>query len=278
MQAAFRTHRDRARSLLLDHLRQRGLLDGARRVGLVDIGWFGSIQDHLQRVLAALRDPPELHGLYLGLLSPRPDPRRRGFLADIRRRDWIEQVVFANGALFEIFTSIPCGAITGYRRCDRRGGRVRPRLEPDPAARAMHPLAARVRHALFAWVERFAGRAPLLGVDAAALRLAALDRLRRFVLYPTRDEARWFASLTHGESFGQLGPARWSPPQRWRDVLSAGPLHRLPKRVIQNLERTFWPQGYLRRTRLPLATLAWDLLETYYHGRREPPDSGSREP
>lgn len=264
VQSAFRQHRDRARTLLFDLLRQRGLLDGTRTVGLVDIGWFGSIQDNLQRLLTTLRDPPRLVGLYLGLLSRRPDPDRLGFLADIRRGDFTEQAVFSNGAIFEIFTSVACGTITGYHR---RRGRVRPQLEPDPAASAMRPIASAVRRELFAWAERFAACWPLAEADAAALRLAALDRLRRFVLYPTRAEARWFFTLTHGESFGRLGSARWGPPLRWRDVLRGGPLHTMPKRIIQNLERTFWPQGYLRRLPLPLATLAWDLLETYYHSR-----------
>jgi len=271
-QRSFRWHRDRARALLLDHLRQRGLLGATQRLGIVDIGWHGSIQDNLARLLNPLPYAPELHGLYLGLLREQPDERRYGFLADIRRSDWSDWVLFANGPIIEMFTSVSCGAIVGYTRPLRRGGLVRPRLEADPYAEAIRPIASAVRRAMFTWVDRFIEHRLLIPADAAALRLVALDRLRRFLLYPSRSEAIWFLSLTHNESFGQFGATGWRPPTPWSALLWSGPLTTLPKRVIQNLERTFWPQRYLRVLGLPLLNLAWDLLETYYHGRGKSPN------
>lgn len=65
----------RDRTLLLAYLDEKGMLD-AKRVGLVDIGWRGTIQDNLARLAPQVFS----HGYYLGLqryLNPQPDGAKK---------------------------------------------------------------------------------------------------------------------------------------------------------------------------------------------------------
>jgi len=110
-------HAERKRALLQDYLKQEGVLD-AGAVGLVDIGWRGTIQDNLALVA------PQVHlsGYYLGLqryLNPQPasvskaafGPNGNLELASIKLLDAV--------APLEIICNSDKGSVEGYLRSDR---------------------------------------------------------------------------------------------------------------------------------------------------------------
>ncbi|MBW7906275.1 MAG: glycosyltransferase [Phycisphaerae bacterium] len=273
VQERFAQHRDRARRRMLAHLRARGLF-GGRRVGVVDIGWRGSIQDNLVRALDGEAGRPEIHGLYLGLTGvgdALPGSHKHAFLADARRGDWLEEVVFKNGPVFEMFSTAPHGAVEGYEEAPRRRGGVRPRVLARESERRnlAGPFRQVFRGMECAFRERL-GVAPLSSAGSAQLRPWIVDQLRRYVLYPTRREARAFLEYSHAESFGVQHVTTYEFKGSWRRILAGRPW-RIHKRLITTLQRQFWPEAILRRTGLPLATFAYDLLETRYAARRVPP-------
>ncbi len=274
VQARFAAHRDRARALLCNYLRAKGYF-AAPAVGLVDIGWKASIQDNLVRATADVPDQPTVHGLYFGLWHIAEDDVsgsfKHGFMADTRRGDWLEQVVFKNGSVFEMFSSAGHGGVVGY--APRPGARVpvRPVLQVEPAERrTFRRFATDVFRAMDDYLREYLERLPLLAGTPAACRPYWLDQLRRYVLYPRLDEARAFLRYSHVESFGVFHQTTYEfKGSWWRALLGGTPLGAV-RRVLQMLQREFWPEAYLRRLRVPLANFVYDLLDTRYAGRQVP--------
>lgn len=275
VQRRFGAHRDRAQALLAAYLRQKGFFDG-RRVGIVDIGWKGSIQDNLVRAVRHEPDRPEVHGLYFGLThvaeDDLPGSFKHAYLADTRRGDLLEEVIFKNVSVFEMFASAAHGGVVGYRPRRPGAAQVRAAVKAeDVERRDFHRHAADVFAGIEDTVRDYLHVAPLLIGDAEDWRPRVLDRLRRYILYPTAAEARQFLRYSHMESFGVFHQSTYEFRGSWREILLGGPPWRLPRRWLETLYRQFWPEGCLRRMRLPLANFVYDLLKTRSGGRVFPP-------
>lgn len=268
----FRVHRDRARAHLCAYLGDQGFFDGGP-MGLVDIGWKGTIQDNLIRAVRHRPDCPDLYGLYFGLVhiaeDDMPNAHKYGYLADTRRGDFIEETIFRNGPVFEMFASAAHGGVVGYGTGRGRPERIRPILRSeDVEKRNFHKYAASVFEGINDYFHDYLAVAPLIAATAEEWRPYLIDQLRRYILYPTAAEARSFLKYSHVESFGVFHQTTYEFRGSWRQILFGGSPLRIPQRLIQTLERQFWPEGYLRRLRLPLANVVYDLLETRYGCRR----------
>ena len=274
-QRRFAVHRDNARAAISAYLRAKGFFD-TRMVGIVDIGWKGSIQDNLVRAVRGRPDCPAVHGLYFALVhiaeDDLPGCTKAGFMADSRLGDLLEDTIFKNGPVFEMFTSAGHGGVVAYRALPNRPDRVKPVLKTeDTERRNFHQYAAAAFDGIDAYLREYLDVAPLLPGTADDWKPYLLDQLRRYILYPTLPEARAFLRYSHVESFGVFHVTTYEFTGRWRDLLFGGGPLGLPQRLIQTLERQFWPASAVRRLRLPLANLVYDLLETRY-GCRILPD------
>lgn len=273
VQRCFVRRRDESRDLLRDYLRAKQFFD-VPRVGIIDIGWKGSIQSNLFRSVRALPECPSIEGLYLGLAHPIADDdarsTRHGYLADTRRGDWLQDVVFKNGPAFEMVTTAPHGSTTGYRRA--AGGRVKPviRME-DTESRNFRSHFASIFRGIEDYLREFLDAAPLIDASSADLRAHVLDQIRRYILYPTRAEARAFLQYSHVENFGVFKVSTYEFKGSWRDILTRGSPLGIPGRLIGTLRTQFWPEAMLRRWRIPGANFLYDLLETRRASRWVPP-------
>ena len=268
VQRRFLVHRDQARASFEAYLKSKGFFD-APAVGLVDIGWKGSIQDNLVRAINHRPACPHLHGLYFGLVhiaeDDVPGSDKSGYLADTRRGDLLEDTIFKNGSVFEMFASAGHGGVVGYGPRPRNPTRVKPIIKTeDVERRNFRQYAAEVFRGVENYFRDALAVAPLLPGTPDDWKPYLLDQLRRYILYPTLAEARNFLRYSHAESFGVFHVTTYEFKGRWRDILLGGSPFGLPKRLVQTLEREFWPEGYLRRLRLPLANFLYDMLETRY--------------
>lgn len=269
----FTVHRDRARRLLSDYLRGKGWYE-AERVGIVDIGWKGSIQNNIFRALRGEPGAPAIEGLYFGLIHTGTDesPRnlKHGYMADTRAGDWIQECIFKNGSVFEMFSTAPHGSAEAYREV--APGRVKAVVRPDETeARNFRGSFARVRRGVEDYFEEHLACAPLADAPSAEVRAYILDQLRRYILYPTGAEARAFLEYSHVENFGVYKVSDYGFKGSWRRILAGGPAHKAPRRLLHELRCQFWPEGICRRSRVPLANLLFDLVETRRACRYVPP-------
>lgn len=102
------------RGLLMDYLAECGFVADAR-VGVVDIGWRGTIQDNLAYVMPG----SSISGMYLGLrklINPQPSAvSKEAYVAD-ERRDTDTDKLFEAFAVLEMLCSSPNGSVEGYTR------------------------------------------------------------------------------------------------------------------------------------------------------------------
>lgn len=263
VQRMFAMHRDDLRGLLGDYLRQRGFF-GADRVALVDIGWKGSIQTNLHRAVRGQGDCPHVHGVYFGLdhlpEMDAPGSTKHGFFCDTRSRDWLQQCILKNNSVFEMFATAPHGSVAGYRRDQRGWVHARARIEPEES-RNFRGRFREVWRGIDDYFADYLGTPEALAAPAPEVRPAVLDRLRRYVLYPTGVEARAFLEYSHVENFGVFAVSRYHFRGSRKRMLFARPWRNMPRRVLSTLRAQRWPQGVCRRSRIPLATFVLDWLD-----------------
>ncbi|MBN1206543.1 MAG: HAD family hydrolase [Myxococcaceae bacterium] len=267
VRSAFTQERDRARAELERYLRYRGLM-GAQRVGLVDIGWKGSMQDNLARAFEGRRDFPELHGFYLAFTPGWERPLARsfkyGYLADLRREDREEADFVRNTAIFEMVTTANHGTTVRYGANPWAPSIPLPELvhhgkEKENSARFFR----QAQQGIFDYARDFARLYRLLPFSAEELRPGVLQELLRYIRYPTREEADSFLQYSHVESFGVHEITTFGLKVDLRKLTS----QRSPRGVLRVLWHAFrdtpWRDGVVRRSGIPLANLAYDAWFTW---------------
>lgn len=289
VQHAFTTHRDHARDALAAYLTHKGFL-ADRAIAIGDVGWKGSIQTNIEHAMRAWHAadpsrlaPPTLHGLYLALRRDddlaTPPSTRAGFIADepaqdanaANVNDWASACVFRCGSMFEVALSVPHRCVAAYTANSPRPTPPRPQLLPntDPLFASLNARerdiflgpARLTRTACLATLCVMAANTPRAPLDVDRARPWLVDLLRREIIYPTRASADSFLEHAHVETFGVFQPSRFDFVTRWREVLRGSPIH-WPHRVRVALEAHFWPDAIVRRSGIPLANFAFDLMLT----------------
>jgi FMN phosphatase YigB (HAD superfamily) len=240
------------RQNLLDHLRQHGWPEGdLPRVGVVDIGWRGSIQDHLATLLPGC----QLHGYYLGLKRLRgPQPgncRKQAFGPDVNRMP-DDQNLLAGVTSLEMLCNSPNGSVVGYEVDDKGISR---------AVRLVDSEENEVFHAFTDYFQQGVKRAVACWADfvdshvicSAELQGPAREIWRRLVHDPQQTLVEAHASLRHNEIFG-LGAFTDKGAVPSIGQLFRGLVHRRTRnRVIQFVTQNAQTAMIWRRRDLGLA-------------------------
>lgn len=99
-------------SMLQSYLQQCGVYE-CNRIGIVDIGWRGTIQDNISLLLPAIH----FHGMYLGLLrfiNAQPLNVSKAAYAADENVTGEASSFFANFAAMELLCNSPHGSVVGY--------------------------------------------------------------------------------------------------------------------------------------------------------------------
>jgi FMN phosphatase YigB (HAD superfamily) len=249
----------RERPLLLEYLEQTGVL-AAAHVGVVDIGWGGTMQDALAAATSDAGRAIRYTGYYVSTderidkMAPAAG-EAKGFLANAGAPHEIGAIVGTGYWLLEIAATADHGTTLGYERDD--DGTVRPILQSHdpttPHARTALALATAALDLIDRWAAIYGGPGPEIGRDAA------FARLRRFVENPTMAEAKLFGDLIH---VGGLGTTREDTPIAKPPSLGAA--LRDPRDAIERYRRSHWQTAFIARAtgirgsgRAALALRAW---------------------
>lgn len=267
-QRLFAMHRDNARDLLTRYFTSRGWFaepgTNPGSVGVVDIGWKGSIQSNIYRAFERRADAPAICGFYFGLTRDLPDEtpanQRFGYMADTRSGDWLQECIFKNGSVFEMFSTAMHGGAAGY--VERANGTVKATIKLDSTERDnFNSHFADVKRGIDDYVDEMISVLPLLDASSTDLRAGLLDQLRRYILYPTHAEAKAFLEYTHVENFGVFKVSDYGWKGSWKKILKGSPKG-LPRRLLHELRQQLWQEGIVKRSHLPLGNLFYDLIET----------------
>ncbi len=195
-------HRSSCRQGVLGYLKQRGIRDDGKPRVIVDIGWRGTIQDNLARLLPST----PIHGVYLAMhivLNQQPaNVTKIAYAADVATEyDRCARLLQYVQPLEMVCNSAE-GSVRGYARAGllRRWTALR---EPDEADRAIHrAVASQFQRGTLAAVPSWRDRAPSAGWTSAALKPHAFAALQRLIADPPMALARAFFTLRHHETFG----------------------------------------------------------------------------
>ena len=303
VQAAIESRRSQQQTALLRYLAMHGLTSAAARAAVVDIGWHGSIQDHL----ADLLPNTEFHGCYFGLMRGRPvtgpatltpspspagaasrnmanDSSGRGEPAwhPLQRRSFVGEVITAGydaavqyeflkfvGPL-EMLCNAPGGSVADY---EIRGGAAVARRRTTPGEEAIYAQCTRYFQAgvLTAVPTLMAYERETL-CDYRAHQADCWRQLRTLMTDPPRAIAVAHDRLQHDETFGHgraIDMGRWIPSGLvLKALLSATARRQLRSRI----ETVPWPHGFLvaRNLRLVCRWLNARYFAALYHPERRP--------
>lgn len=224
---------DERRRRTIAYLRSTADLAHERLV-VVDVGWRGTIQDNLARLLPE----HQLEGFYLGLfpfLNPQPaNGRKTGVAFDANLGH-----PFAHAeppAAVEAPWTPDLPSVIDYRLVD---GDVVPVTEEESGVRAVEQIA-RFQEAVLAVAPTVARFLVANGLTAGSLRPALGRRLERYYQEPEGGVADiWFDSH-HDDTFGVLNDTPFARPSPARRLLwEEGDPTTFPEAAS-----TLWPQGW----------------------------------
>lgn len=218
----------RQRASLSRYLAARGVVEG-QRVGIVDVGWRGTIQDHL----ALLLPEADFHGFYLGLrrfVNPQPANVCKAAYGPDENLERDINPLFESFAVLEMLCMAPGGSVVGFEE-DAAGAVVpvrQPLAEEDAVlAGFVAGFQEGVLHAAAHWrlaIERHALTAhevrPLaLQVWAGLHRAPNQDLLQAFMQAPQQDFFG-FGDVFHRNQVPSLGTLALAPvvPARRREL------------------------------------------------------------
>ena len=235
---------ERARSelgILTQYFAGEGLLDGGH-VAIVDLGWHGTLQNAMDKLIRRMGATTVLAGYYMGTFPPAKRYADRGqvmhgYLCEAGYPETLHAAIKTSVELFEWVFSAPHGSV-----CNFRSGvtGVEPvfadfafESERWSAASAMQ---AGAMHFIDDYLAIWQGQTlPVVPPEEAVKNFhAALAR-------PTSEEAMRLGSLQHAEGFGRVAVPRFiGKPQGsiWNPFS-------YPE-LILGYRNAFWPQGYLR--------------------------------
>jgi len=226
------THAARERDALLHALAIAGLRDGAPSM-LVDLGWNGSIQKALHRVVvAADRRDPRWLGCYLatwpGIADGAPAAMQaRGFLSDAGAPDSVRHTLATGRELLEVLCSSFEGSLLHFTGTD--GTPVLAPYEFDDA----HAAAIRSIHdGADAYASAHA--AVLDSADALLTIDEAIHEWPRLTHNPTHEEASVLGRLSHSDNVGSQSSRRIAS-------FSAPPTD--GNGLLQDWALAYWKQG-----------------------------------
>lgn len=242
--ATYEQRRTAQRAALMAHLDACGVMRSDAAV--VDVGWKGTIQDNLSRVL-----PQGVVGYYLGLVSAGALHERnskRGLLFDFRQRT-AGAIFDETRSLFEVLLAADHGSVREY---GHRGAAVEPVLEENAEERAhFESHVAAIQQQLYGRFEQLLRVWASGAMTLRDLRRVTLGLYRRLAYAPSDQEAALFATLTHYENFGVFRTTRFTPKRPTSVLERINPLavYRYYRRVLID---AFWPSMQFKLAGRPM--------------------------
>ncbi|ADE16649.1 Haloacid dehalogenase domain protein hydrolase [Nitrosococcus halophilus Nc 4] len=242
VRAEMESHLNVKRAQLSAYLESAGLLDTAGRVGIVDIGWRGTIQDNLAHALPSV----ELRGYYLGLnhfLNIQPENVRKEAFGPNLNGDEAHGHLLDFVAPVEMLCNSPYGSVIGY---EIGKDSVRVHRHVDEGENQIYEAC--VRHFQAGVLDSVSFWADFLRTHAYSsdeLRPMALDIWSEIIQRPPPFLAQAYFQLNHNETFGTGGFSNKQRMLTSGEVLKAFISRKHREKLHQFLMENGWVSGLL---------------------------------
>ncbi len=228
---------------------------------VVDLGWGGTIQTLLSRILHSAGRPLHLVGLYLatnatGLERRLDGVEMEGYLASYGEPERLFAPVIRSPEMLEQLCMPDYGSLVGFDE------KLQPQLSPLRMSRTQEAQKSAAQAGVKAfsreWLRYRRSENPLPGLDSDNAREQLLRMLSRFVSRPTTEEALAFSAWSHDDNFGSDAVEGLVSDEMLRCLPYLTPVD-LEKLSMQEL---YWPAGVATVVNPTLARISALSLET----------------
>ena len=230
------------RSFILDYFRRVGILD-RKRIGIVDIGWHGTLQDSISTLLSLSGRKIEIKGYYLGTFSKARAVCERGqkmaaYLCEHGEPESRHAIIKLCVELFEFLHLASHGSVLRFAL---RNGHVGPVLEENDFEQPRAAKASAVQRGALDFVQDFGAAWQQFRFLKIPPDLA-LQPIGEVLRDPTLTEAVMLGDLEHAEGFGNVYERRYiaKPPGLLTAVTN-------PRSLFDRYRQAFWKTGYTKR-------------------------------
>lgn len=230
-----------ARRRLLAHLDSLLGAQASGTAAVVDLGYKGTIQGCLHRILARERPRIRLHGFYLVTSAEASEAQRsgavlEGWLAENGQPIGVSHTFVRSPEIVEQSLMADCGTTRGY------GADGAPELEEQSVDPAQRSAIADVQAGLLAWARIWSEHRARNGIaDTGGLRPLYRAIMTSAVARPLPEEVELFGVWGHDENFGSNGVRALAIPAGMSDWevahMSAHQLSSIPHTEL------YWPFG-----------------------------------
>jgi hypothetical protein len=221
-------HKER---LVLEAYIKSQLLDS--NVAVVDIGWHGSMQNALHKIIAA-GNIQTISGYYLGLHSntqTEPETPKFAFINEKGKGYWLYHKSLRRSIeLIEALFSQPKGTIIGLSQIDNKT--FEPIRCANAQTKAEKSLILKLQKTMFS----------ALSSDVKTKK-QSFAQFQRLMSKPTHDESMLLGDIIHYEGFGDIGYyAPIAKPGHEHSYYYSHPLQ-----LMLEWHRAYWPRGFRAR-------------------------------
>lgn len=231
------------RAGLAAYLEDEGFFS-AGNVALADVGWFGGIQDGLEKAFSDRQDKPHIQGYYLALEgSDLYSSRNKTGLVHDFRDPMPEGTSLGFFKLaFEFSCRAPHGTTTGYG--ESSGGRMVPRFKKDEREKASNHAIAAVQRGVLDCARQYVQLMKVERVDPCQLRGELLSNYDKQISFPDFAMAEAFRTVINTEDFGS---------DKVKDIAASFSIQDIsrPRQALDKLVETPWREAALMKLPLP---------------------------
>ena len=222
------------------------------RLGIVDLGYGGTIQRCLQRIFNHWGLPVQTHGLYfitnasIGKVHE-TGAAAEGYLADRGYPVAVAHTFSRSPEVFEQSLMAHCGSTVGYEQSGK------PVLDDLHVSAEQLETVDKVQNAALDFLDIWADHRSKVGADSRALRPFVTSLVVRAITSPTEEEIEALGSWRHDENFGSTNTrtlAGCTLPSVYLEHLSAQQL------VGLRSQEVYWLFALARRLGRPLGEAA----------------------
>jgi HAD superfamily hydrolase (TIGR01549 family) len=237
--------RDKAaieRTNLFAYFDSIGLLE-EKKIGVVDIGWHGTLQFSMNKLLQIFGKDPSIKGYYLGTFHKAKDLYEAGqhmsaYLCEFGQPEDFHKIIKYCVEIFEFIHIAPHGSVINFERVN---GTIKPIFDQDDQESEKIAKAQTVQKGALDFIDDLAK----IWKQFNFLRFSkktAVKPLARVLRNPTATEATLFGDLEHAEGFGNVYVKRYiAKPPKWSTLLTK------PYSLFQGYHKAFWRKGYKKR-------------------------------
>jgi predicted HAD superfamily hydrolase len=230
------------RAYLHEYFDNVGLFNG-KNIGVVDIGWHGTLQHSIQKLLQIFGKKAHIKGYYLGTFHKAKELLDAGqsmsaYLCEFGRPEFFHKIIKYCVEIFEFIHIAPHGSVINFERVN---GTIQPIFDRDDQESRKIAKAQTVQTGALDFIEDLLKTWKHFQFLQMS-KETAIRPISRVLRNPTYTEAVLLGDLEHAEGFGDVYIKRFiAKPPPLLSVLSN------PYTFLNGYKEAFWRRGYWKR-------------------------------